>query len=51
MKVWIRKHKMYFDQEAWDLILRHAKKAHQSPRTVVHQAIKRGIKKHAKATA
>ncbi len=45
MRVTYRKGVVYFDEEAWALIKRWAKKEHRSPKNIVIAAIKRGIKR------
>lgn len=45
MKVTYRKGKMYFDNEAWALILKFARKMHKTPKQVVITALRRGIKR------
>lgn len=44
MKVWVRKNKAHFDEEAWSLIVRAAQRDHRTPKQVVIAAIRRGIK-------
>lgn len=43
-KAWFSKGKIHFDQEGWDLVLRHARKQHRTPKQVVIAGLKRGMK-------
>lgn len=45
MKVWIKKNKMYFDKEAYELFMVHARRTHKTFKQTVHAAIRRGIKR------
>jgi hypothetical protein len=44
VKVTYRKGVMYFDEEAWALIIRYARKSHKTPKQIVIAALKRGVK-------
>lgn len=44
MKITVRKHRIYFDDEAWDLITRFARKAHRTNKQIVITALRRGVK-------
>jgi len=45
MKAWVKKNKMYFDKEAWDLIVIHARKSHKTVKQTVIAGLKRGMKR------
>lgn len=44
MKAWYRRGKMHFDEEAWALIIKHARKQHKSTKYIVIAGLKRGFK-------
>lgn len=43
-RVVYRKGKLYFNKEQWVLLKQIAQRVHQSPKTIVIRAIKKGIK-------
>lgn len=43
MKAWVKKGEMYFDDEAWTLIKKQARRQHRSPKLIVIRALRRGV--------
>lgn len=44
MRAWMSKGKMHFDEEAWAMIKKHARKQHKTPKQIVIAALKRSLK-------
>lgn len=43
-KAWVKKGKIYFNEEGWALVKEHARKQHRSPKIVVIRGLRRGMK-------